>query len=86
MLEDNDEEEGVLRQSVTKEEKISSSGKRFDALGTLLRPPRRQVINEFLFSVYCCIVMTGGPAENCCLQLNSILRQSAQFDCGSIID
>ena len=46
LLEDDDEEEGALRQSVTKEEKISSSGRRFEALGTLLRPPRQKVCNS----------------------------------------
>ena len=44
LLEDDaDGAEGELRQSVTKEDKISSSGRRFDALGTLLKPvPARQ--------------------------------------------
>ena len=45
LLEDDDDDNvrdggAKLRQSVTKEEKISSSGKRFDVLGTLLRTGR----------------------------------------------
>ena len=39
LLEDDvDGEESQLRHAVTKEDKISSSGRRFDALGTLIRP------------------------------------------------
>ena len=45
LLEDDDDDNvrdggAKLRQSVTKEEKISSSGKRFDVLGTLVKTER----------------------------------------------